>query len=61
MSPCQEGLDLGPALEEAGVEYGWGVGDRQVDGRLSRVHPRTQGRLGVPLHPIQDRLLAQEV
>ena len=30
-------------------------------GRLSRVHPRTQGRLGAPLHPIQDRLLAQEV
>ena len=62
MSPCQEGLDRVPALEEAGVEYGWAVGDRhQVGGRPGRVHPRTQGRLGVPLHPIQGRLLAREV
>ena len=52
-------MDLVPALAEAGVEYGWGVGDhRQVDGRPDRARPPTQGRLGVPLHPTQDRLLA---
>ena len=59
LSPCQEDLDLVPGLEEAGVEYGWGVDDRhQVAGGLGGVHPRTQGRLGVPLHPIRDRLSA---
>ena len=61
------GVDFVPAPEEAGVEWGWGGGDRhQVDGRRGRVHPRIQDRLGdVPLHHlrlIQDRLLgAQEV